>query len=233
MPGARAIGGGYDDLVAQAVAKGRLAMLEPAVRARLLEGATVVQLPPRSLVAAGPAGIMLVVEGLMRAYVVARDGRQITVRYCWPGSLPGAASLYAVASPAIKNEALTATTLLMLRPGHVRAIAARDAAVANMLLLEIAERTVAYMSLIADTGLSSLRQRVVQHLFDLAAAAPGGPLVARLTQQELADHVGTVREVVARILRDMRERGLVETSREQITLADPAGLHAWAWPGNV
>ena len=233
MPGTPAVGGGYDDRVAQAVAKGRLAMLEPGVRARLLDGATMVQLPPRGLVAAGPAGIMLVVEGLLRAYIVARDGRQITVRYLRPGSLPGAASLYAVAPPALAQEALTATTLLVLRHEHVRAIAARDAAVANMLLLEIAERTAAYMNLIGDTGLSSLRQRVVQHLFDLAATTPGGPLVAGLTQQELADHVGTVREVVARILRDMRERGLVETSREQIILADPPGLHAWAWPGKV
>jgi CRP/FNR family transcriptional regulator len=155
------------------------------------------------------------------------------VRYSRPGELPGAASLYAFADPAIKAEALTATTLLVLRPEHVRAIAARDAAVANMLLLEIAERTVAYMNLSGDTGLSSLRQRVVQHLFDLATPVPGGRLGARLTQQELAENVGTVRELVARILRDMRERGLVETSREQITLADPAGLHAWAWPGNT
>ena len=107
MPGARAVGGGYDDLVAQAVAKGRLAMLEPGVRARLLEGATVVQLPPRGLVAAGPAGIMLVVEGLL-----------------WPSSSPGTdgrsrcdtsglarfpARRRCTRSP-VKNEALTATT---------------------------------------------------------------------------------------------------------------------------
>jgi hypothetical protein len=40
----------------------------------------------------------------------------------------------------------------------------------------------------------------------------------------LADHVGTVREVVARILRELREEDLISTSRDKITLLDPTRL---------
>jgi len=84
----------------------------------------------------------------------------------------------------------------------------------------------------AATGLSSVRQKLVRHLFDLAAVAQGGELVAHLTQQELADHVGTVREVVARILRELREDGLIETGRDRIVILDATALHARAWPAN-
>ena len=101
----------------------------------------------------------------------------------------------------------------------------RSHRLANLLLRELGERTAAYMNMIAATGLSSVRQRVVRHLLDLAAEGDGGALVAHLTQQELADHVGTVREVVARILRELREEDLISTSRDKITLLDPTRLH--------
>jgi hypothetical protein len=65
----------YDE-VARAVAKGQLAMLEPQVRARLLYGATVVQLPARSLLPRDPDAqvIVLVLDGLLRTYIGAHDG---------------------------------------------------------------------------------------------------------------------------------------------------------------
>jgi CRP-like cAMP-binding protein len=49
-------------------------------------------------------------------------------------------------------------------------------------------------------------------------------LVAAVTQQELADAVGSVREVVVRVLRDLRQDGIVRTQRDRIVLLDPARL---------
>jgi CRP/FNR family transcriptional regulator len=46
----------------------------------------------------------------------------------------------------------------------------------------------------------------------------------RTTQQELADAVGSVREVVTRTLHRLRGEGLIETSRDEIVLLDPVGL---------
>ena len=56
--------------------------------------------------------------------------------------------------------------------------------------------------------------------------APGEPLVARITQQQLAEAVGSVREVVVRELRSLREDGMVETGSRTITLLDPVRLAA-------
>jgi len=71
------------------------------------------------------------------------------------------------------------------------------------------------------------------HLLDLASARvqPGGVgrgsgrgLVVQVRQQELASAVGTVREVVVRVLRDLRQDGLVRTERDRIVLLKPARL---------
>jgi len=55
------------------------------------------------------------------------------------------------------------------------------------------------------------------------------PLVARVSQQELADLVGSVREVVARALRELREDHVVVVARWGITVLDPSRLAERAW----
>jgi CRP/FNR family transcriptional regulator, cyclic AMP receptor protein len=60
---------------------------------------------------------------------------------------------------------------------------------------------------------------------DLASETQAGPaLVVAISQQGLADAVGTVREVVVRALRELRTAGLVRTERDRIVLLDPERL---------
>ena len=64
------------------------------------------------------------------------------------------------------------------------------------------------LRLLAGNTFGSLRQRVARHLLDLAAShQQGRGLIVKATQQELADAVGSVRPVVARIICDFRTRG--------------------------
>ena len=47
-----------------------------------------------------------------------------------------------------------------------------------------------------------------------------------MSQQELADAAGSVREVVARVLRDLRVAGIVATMADSVVILDPARLYA-------
>jgi CRP/FNR family transcriptional regulator len=75
--------------------------------------------------------------------------------------------------------------------------------------------------------MSTVRQRVARCLLDVAVDEHrDGTLVARLSQQELAGQVGTVREVVVRVLRELRDAGVVRTERDEIVVLDPGHLSA-------
>ena len=172
----------------------------------------------------------LVVAGVVRVFVTAPDGRTMTIRYCRRGELLGAMSLFtdSFAEPATK-QALVDTQLLRMAPTTVRALAARDLRVARALLVELSERAHGFVNEIPGTAFATVRQRVARQLLDLAAAQPdgggaNGELAVRITQQELADAVGTVREVVVRTLRQLRATGAVRTERDRIVLLDPAQL---------
>jgi len=70
-----------------------------------------------------------------------------------------------------------------------------------------------------------VRRRLARHLLDLAANEQRGQmLLVRASHQELADHVGTVREVVARTLTAFRSAGFIGSNPEGIRLLDPHAL---------
>ena len=172
----------------------------------------------------------LVLSGVIRVFVTAPDGRTMTIRYCRCGELLGAMSLFSdgFTEPATK-QALVDTRLLRMSPARVRGLAARDLRVAGALLAELSERARGFVNEIPGTAFASVRQRVARQLLDLASVQhdgsdPRSELAVRITQQELADAVGTVREVVVRALRQLRDAGIVRTERDRIVLLDPSQL---------
>jgi len=178
------------------------------------------------------AHLQLVVAGVLRVYVTALDGRTLTVRYCRPGSILGAVSLFSspFSMPA-SVQAITDTKILSMSASSVRQSAERDVAMARALIDELSDRVMSFIAEIPGSAFATVRQRVARHLLDLATTTQrGSGLVVRISQQELADAVGSVREVVVRALRELREEGYVDTGRSGITLLDPQQLATEAYP---
>jgi CRP/FNR family transcriptional regulator len=218
-----------DARLANAIAASHLGSLDPGCLAQVLAGARIRNDPAGSQVrriGEGGSHIELVITGLIRAEVSSPDGRSLAIRYAHPGDLLGVASLFArpYTMPG-SLHALVDAELLELQPDVVRRLARREIAVANALIDELSERVVAFVAEIPGSAFTTVRQRIARHLLHLATEQPGGQaLVARVTQQRLADAVGTVREVVVRELRGLREERVVETGSGSITILDPGRL---------
>jgi CRP/FNR family transcriptional regulator, cyclic AMP receptor protein len=173
---------------------------------------------------------LLVVRGLLRVYMTSPEGRQVTVRYARACDVLGIAVL--VGGPAeVGVQTLAESSLFRIDSRTLTTAAHRDARVSWALAEELSRRLYQTLQQTAINAFGSVRQRVAAHLLDLASAEqrPQGRLVTRVSQQELADAVGSVREVVARVLREFRLEGLVATSPAGIHILDPAGLHDQSW----
>jgi CRP/FNR family transcriptional regulator len=227
-----------DGDVPAAVSASHLAGLRPGLVEAVLADAARLRVPAgATLRRAGDTGphVELVVGGWLRIFVTAVDGRTLTVRYCRPGSLLGVASLFQppYAMPA-SIQALTDADVLVLRPSVVRAAAEREHAVVRALAEELSERVLAFVGEIPGNAFGTVRHRVARHLLDLASERQHGPaLVAPISQQALADAVGSAREVVVRVLRDLRAEGIVETRRSGIVITAPGRLLAETYPSGT
>lgn len=219
--------------VRAAVLKSHLRELPLDVVEEVLTGAVRMKIPAGSVThrEGEPAPhLELVISGVVRGFVTAPDGRTMTVRYARPGALIGAVSLFArpFTMPAA-TQALVDAELLRLSPAVVRRAVARDTRVAHAFLSELSERVLSFVDEIPGNTFTTVRQRVARHLLDLAAQREPerealAEIVVPVSQQELADAVGTVREVVVRELRELRRDGVVRTERGHIVILDPARL---------
>jgi CRP/FNR family transcriptional regulator, cyclic AMP receptor protein len=229
------VGPPADDRIQAAFAASHLRDLPSGIIEELLDGALRRKAAAGNTlhrVGEGERHVELVVDGVVRVHVSAPDGRTLTVRYCRTGALIGVLSLYAepFVMP-VTTQAVVDSELVAIRPAVVRRLADRDIRVARALLLELSERAVAFAAEIGGSAFSSVRQRVARHLLDLATHRQRGrELIAQVSQQELADAVGTVREVVVRTLRELRHDGLLETRRGGIRIVAPDRLLAEAYP---
>jgi CRP/FNR family cyclic AMP-dependent transcriptional regulator len=208
-----------------------LARFPPETLERLLPEAVRFDLPAGTVIyrdAARPQ-FALVVSGLLRVYISAPDGRQITLRYARCGDVLGTVAVVAGAVP-VSVQALSDAVLQVLNIRTLEALARTDARVAWVIAEDVTRVLFHLERVLAGNVFGSVRQRLIRHLLDLAGeAASAGPdpgLVARVTQQQLADAIGSVREVVARVLRELRAEGLVETVPDGIRLCDPEALQA-------
>jgi CRP-like cAMP-binding protein len=129
-------------------------------------------------------------------------------------------------------QAVTDCTVLEFDAGVFSLCAATQISLANAINVELGRRLEDVYATIGDSAFGSIRQRVVRHLLALANDDVAGdfPVVA-ISQRHLADSVGSSREVVARLLAQMRTEGLIRTGPREIELLSveqlAAGLSHW------
>ena len=192
---------------------------------RLLAEAIKINLPAGALVYRDEESprLIVVVKGLLRVFLSSADGRQVTVRYARSGDVAGLALV--VGGPAPESiQAMTSSLVVALRVDTLRALLATDPGVARACAEELTRQLLRAFDDISEQAFLTVRQRLVRQLLLLATAGDGSHLVVHASQQELADAIGSVREVVTRNLHHLHEEGLVDISRDEVAIVDPVRL---------
>lgn len=209
-----------------AAAEGPLSRLPAEVLTRLLDGQTVVRAAAGGILySPGEAvGVHLVVEGLIRVSMASEEGRQVTVRYARRGDVLGVPVTVSGSAP-VYAQAVTDAVAVSTRPGLLPQLATRDPRVGLWMAQELATRVDGLLQELAMNTFWPVRRRLARHLLDLAATAQQDQvLLVHASHQELADHIGSVREVVARALAALREGGYIATDAAGIRVLDPEAL---------
>ncbi|HTC71329.1 MAG TPA: Crp/Fnr family transcriptional regulator [Solirubrobacteraceae bacterium] len=162
--------------------------------------------------------LALVISGLLRQFVTSPQGRQIVTRYWRPGEVPGLTSAVGPVAPT-GIDAIRQGLMLRLDPVTLERLGRTDVQVAWVIAEELANRLVVAANFRIPNVFGNVKVRVAWHLLE-RADDQRGQLVARVTQQELADSVGSVREVVARVLLSMSQCGLIAREGPLIVIPD-------------
>ena len=146
-------------------------------------------------------GLLLVRSGQLRAYILSAEGREITVYRLFDRDLClfSASCMMRSAQFDITIQAEKDTRLWVIPAEVYRQVMEQSAPAANYTNEVMAARFSEVMWLMEQVMWKSLDKRVAAFL--LAEAAIEGTLLLRLTHESIANHLGTHREVVTRMLR--------------------------------
>ena len=186
---------------------------------------TAVEAPPRTVLfreGAPCLGFPLVLSGAVRVTRTSAAGRSLELYRVGQGEicLVSASCTFGNQPLTANGESVTATSILMVD---------RDTL---LTWTNFAEMRAFVLGIMADrmTDLMALVESIAFHPLDerLASALLGHGSVIQVTHQQLADELGTAREIVSRLLGKFEAAGWVKLGRERIELVDAPALRRLA-----
>ncbi|HWQ58493.1 MAG TPA: Crp/Fnr family transcriptional regulator [Clostridia bacterium] len=193
-----------------------------------LENAAQLRVAPRGTIlhngSADCVGLFLVRSGQLRAYMLSGEGNEVTLYRLFERDvcLFSASCMMASIQFEITIEAEKDTELLVIPAEAYKRAMERSAALANYTNEIMAQRFSEVMWLIEQIMWKSMDKRLAGFLVAESALEQQDSL--RLTHERIANHLGTAREVVTRMLRYFQSEGLVELTRGEIRLLDTKKL---------
>ncbi len=207
----------------------RLVELYPALRS--LPAKRLDALLDEALVRTAPSGTVmfdernacqafpLLLEGTIRVSKIAQNGREMQLYRVVPGEacMLSSSCLLGNVPYSARGIAESDLTLVALpQPVFSRLLAEHEPFRTYVFSL-FAERVSELMQLVEAVAFQRLDRR-------LATLLLGKGRIIRTTHQVLAEELGSVREIVSRLLKSFADQGLVALERERIEILNPQGL---------
>jgi CRP/FNR family transcriptional regulator len=193
---------------------------------RALEGAVVRTVPAGTILFDEKSACQvfpMIVEGSVRVVKSAPSGRELQLYRVLPGEscILSTGCMLGSAPYSAKGIAESELTFVALPPTLFHKLVAQHEPFRNYIFGLFSERITELMQLVEAVAFHKLDQR-------LAALLLGKGKTIHTTHQQLADELGSVREIVSRLLKTFAEQGLVSIGREEIEIVNPPLLRQLA-----
>jgi CRP/FNR family transcriptional regulator len=164
-------------------------------------------------------GFPLLLEGSVRVAKGSQSGREILLYRVEPGQacILSGGCLLGHSDYSARGVAEEDVTVLNVAPELFQSLMVESEPFRRFVFGMYGERLAEVMELVDEVAFRRLDQRLAQLLVHR------GPVI-EATHQKLADELGSVREIVSRLLRSFESRGWVKLERERITVRDPGAL---------
>ena len=172
-------------------------------------------------------GLYCLNAGKVKLYKQAPDGKEQILKIVTPGDFIGYGAMLSSNSYAVSAEVIEDAVICFIPKETVLKVFRENNRFSEgmvQLLTNTIDQTVEKM---ADIAYKPVRGRIAEALLLLSESYkdeknPEG--VVSITREDLASYVGTVKETAIRVLKDLKDEGLIVTNNHTITILDPKGL---------
>ncbi len=162
--------------------------------------------------------VPVLTKGLLGVYRTDEDGREILVYYIKPGETCIMSFLAGINHDTSKVKAVAEeeSEVLILPVDRVSEWVTKYPEWASFIFKLYHKRFEELLDVVNSIAFQKMDERIWKHLMKKSELAASREL--HLTHQQLADEMGTTREVVSRLLKQMEKAGIISLGRNKITL---------------
>ncbi len=164
-------------------------------------------------------GLYVVKSGRIRIFKSSPEGREQVLTIAGPGDSFNEVPVFDDGPNPASSSALEPTTVYLIPKERLTSIMAECPA-ASPIIRQLATRLRHMSSLVEDLSFRSVVSRLAKTLLDMAVVEGGPSPIRRLTQDEMAAMIGTVRDVIGRGLRILEKKGAIKIEGQRITIIE-------------
>jgi len=173
----------------------------------------------------------ILVKGSVSVCRIAPDGRETILSILKEGDFFGEMSMFDSSLRSASIKTLTEVEVGAIRQADFLILLDRNPRIGRSLVIALSERLRAANALIAATTSQDIRARLASLLLNLGdqfgeRVDNGTRITLRLTNQEMANMIGTTRETVNRTLNRFWDDKLVDMRTAHVVIVEPDRLRA-------
>jgi CRP-like cAMP-binding protein len=173
-------------------------------------------------------GVFLVLSGRVKLVRSSTDGREQVLHEEGPGTTLAEAPVFDGGGYVGSAIAVEDTTVLYV-PKHALLSALERCPASSLEVIRILARRVRKLAgVVEDLSLRDVMERIAAYLLREMVRAGGDSFSLPATRDELAAHIGTVREQASRGLSQLKSTGIIEITGREIHVVDPERLRLMA-----
>jgi len=176
------------------------------------------------------AGLYVIESGRVRIFKSSPAGREQVLAIDGPGSSVAELPVFDGGNYPASAAAVDDTTLLFVSKQEFHSMCLVHPKVALKVLRVVGKRLRTLVGIIEELSFTTVRSRLITLLLRLARqgnkTAAGTEIQLPASNQELAAHIGTVRELVSRNMSRLQAEGLIRIEGRSVVIPDVAALEA-------
>ena len=175
------------------------------------------------------AGLHVIERGFVKLYRLSPQGRQYIVRVLQEGDTCNEVPTFDGGANPVNVEALETTRVWVIQPDILRELLQAHAEFSQKVIDNLAKNLRGLVRMVSEMAFYQVTHRLARLISEQTPDELSG---TPWTQEQLAARLGTVREVVARSLKELERSGAINLDKRRIEVSDPDVLAQWAQPWN-
>lgn len=174
-------------------------------------------------------GLYIVEQGGAKIFRLSPQGRQYIVRILQEGDTFGEVPAFDGAMNPVNVEALEACRVWVIDSEMLRGLVRTHPQFAQKVLVNFGRMLRGMVRMVSEMAFYQVTHRLARLIADDLPQEKNTP---QWTQEQLAARLGTVREVVARSLKELERSGAIRIEDRRIQIADKEIFRQWSQPSN-